>query len=302
KFAKADITVRTESGNDLGTYHSDVIDGKYQFYVDLNDYYVITYQVEGFPAQVISIDATKHSKYTEIEKNINFNDADVSINGWALLKENPLKPITNLKVNLTNKDKSINKVDTTDAEGRYNFNNLPNDDYYLIYLNEEDEKLIEDSSYIIKGFVSIKGLPYTQASINGMPTDDNGKYRFEVKNKFYGLLSGDTSNLDKMSENDIMAKYGDQTAPGLIFKVQVAAYNNAQNYDGKHLKSLGNIEKIVLDDNITRFTLGSMLTLREGKKLQEKAISLGQDDAFVIVFINGKRTYLEELINSGIFK
>lgn len=302
KFTKADITVRTESGNDLGTYHSDVIDGKYQFYVDLKDYYVITYKVEGFPAQVISIDATEYSEYTEIEKNINFNDADVSINGWALLKENPLKPITNLKVNLTNKDKSINKVDTTDAEGRYNFNNLPNDDYYLIFLNEEDEKLIEDSSYIIKGSVTIKDLPYTQASINGVPTDDDGKYRFEVKNKFYGLLSGDPSKLEEMSVDDIMAQYGDQTADGVVFKVQIAAYTNAQNYISKHLDGLGNVGKVTLNDGITRFTIGEFTTLRAVKELQQKAIKKGQDDAFVIVFINGKRTYLEELINSGVFK
>lgn len=302
EFAKANITVRTESGNDLGTYHSDVIDGKYQFYVDLNDYYVITYEAEGFPAQVISIDATKFSEYTEIEKNINFNDADVSINGWVLLKENPLQPINNLKVSLTNKDKSINKVDTTDAEGRYNFNNLPNDDYYLIFLNEEDEKMIEDSSYIIKGSVTMKDLPYTEASINGLPTDDDGNYRFEVKNRFYGLLSSDTSKLNDMSVEDIMARYGDQKADGVVFKVQVAAYTNAQNYDAKHLNSLGNIDKVVLEDGITRFTLGSFSTLREGKKLEGKAKGLGQDDAFVIVFINGKRTYLEELINSGVFK
>ena len=294
--------VKTESGNDLGTYHSDVTDGKYQFYVDLNDYYVISYEVEGFAAQVITIDATKYTEYTEIEKNINFSDADVNINGWALLKENPLMPINNLKVNLTNKDKSINKTDTTDANGRYDFNNLPNDEYYLIFLNEEDEKLIEDSSYIIKGSVLLRGMPYTAASINGVPTDNDGNYRFELKNRFYGLLSGEPSVLGEMTAEDIMAKYGDQTALGVVFKVQVAAYMNDQNYTGNHLKSLGSINKTVLDDGITRFTMGEFDTLRKGKELQKKCIAKGQDDAFVIVFINGKRTYLEELINSGVFK
>lgn len=301
-FAKANIVVRTESGKDLGTYHSDVTNGKYQFYVDLNDYYVITYEVEGYPAQVITIDATKYTEYTEIEKNINFNSADVNINGWALLRENPNTPIQNLKVNLTNKDKSFNQTKTTDAEGKYNFDNLPNDDYYLLFLNESDEKLIEDSTYIFKGKVTMKGLPYTQASVNDIPVDDDGNYRIEVKNKFYGLLSGTSSSLDEMTAEDIMKKFGDQTADGVEFKVQVAAYTVAQNYDSKHLSGLGSINKVVLDDGITRFTLGNFDTLRKAKDLEAKCKAKGQEDAFVIVFINGKRTYLEELVNSGIFK
>lgn len=301
-FDDAKITVRTESGKDLGTYHSDLEDGKYQFYVDLNDYYVITYEVEDFPAQVISIDATQYSEYAEIEQNINFTSTDVNIDGVALLKENPLSPIINLKVQLTNKDKTFQKTQTTDAEGKYNFSNLPNDDYYLLFLNEEDERLIEDSSYIFKGKVTMKGLPYTRASVNDVPVDDAGNYRIEIKNKFYGLLSGAPSVLSEMTAEDILAKYGDQTSPGLVFKVQVAAYMNDFNYDGNHLKSLGNINKTVLDDGITRFTMGEFNTLRAGKELQKKCIAKGQGDAFVIVFINGKRTYLEELINSGVFK
>ena len=301
-FDVAKISVHTESGKDLGTYYSDLSDGKYQFYVDLNDYYVITYEVEGFPAQVISIDATKYKEYTEIEKNINFQSRDVNIEGVALNREVPLSPIINLKVNLSNRDKTFSITDTTDQQGRYNFSNLPNDDYYLLFLNEQDEKIIEDSTFIFKGKVTMKGLPYTKAMINDMATDDDGNYRIEMKKHYYGLLSGTTSELDEMTVEDVMEKYGDQTAPGLVYKVQVAAYVHAGNYDGKHLRSLGTINKVVLDDGITRFTMGEFSTLRAAKELQKKAIAKGQNDAFVIVFINGKRTYLEELINSGILK
>ncbi len=301
-FDVAKITVRTESGKDLGTYHSDLSDGKYQIYVDLKDYYVITYEVEGFPAQVISIDATKYTEYTEIEKNINFLSRDVSINGVALLREYPLSPIMNLKINLSNKDRSFSITDTTDETGKYDFSNLPNDDYYLLFLNEEDEKNIEDSSYIFKGRVTMKGLPYTRALINNMPTDDDGNYRIEMKKRYYGLLSNAPSKLDEMTVEDVMVKYGDQSAEGLFFKVQVAAYTNAANYSGNHLKGLGNVEKVVLDDGITRFTIGKFATLRPAKELQKKAIDKGQDDAFVIMFLNGKRTYLEELINTEVFK
>jgi SdrD B-like domain/WD40-like Beta Propeller Repeat len=303
EFVKSKIVVRTESGKDLGTYYSDASDGKYQFYIDLNDFYVITYSYEGFTSQIESVDATKYESFSEIEKNINFNSKDVKIEGLALYREQPLSPIMNLKVNLSNKDKSISETKTTDEKGRYSFSNLPNDDYYILFLNEEDEKLIEDSIYIFKGNITMKGLPYTAAMINEIPVKDDGSYRIEVRNKhFYGLLSGDPSVLDEMNENDIIAKFGNQTADGLVFKVQVGAFMNAQNFEGKHLSSLGSIDKSILDDGITRFTIGSFVTLNEANKIKAKAIGRGQGDAFVIMFINGKRTYLEELVNTGIFK
>ncbi len=301
-FVVSKITVKTESGKDLGTYYSDVSDGKYQFYVDLNDYYVITYELEGFPSQVEPIDATKFTSYQEIEKDVNFQERDLSINGVALLRENPYSPLFNLKINLSNKDKSVNLTDTTDAQGKYDFSNLPNDEYYLLFLNEEDEKIIEDSNYLFKGQITMKGLPYSKTLINGAPTDDEGNYRIEMKNKFFGLLKGVPSSLDDMTEEDILKRYGDQTIAGLVFKVQVGAYTNPSNYNDKHLNGLGKIAKTLLDDGITRFTLGSLSTLRAAKKLEEQAKAKGQDDAFVIMFINGKRTYLEELINSNIFK
>lgn len=301
-FVVSKITVKTESGKDLGTYYSDLSDGKYQFYVDLNDYYVITYELESYPSQIKSIDATKYNSYTEIEHNINFAARDVSISGVALIKESPFSPIFNLKVNLTNRDKSVNFTDTTDAQGRYDFSNLPNEDYYLLFLNEEDEKIIEDSIYVFKGQVTMKGLPYNKMLINEIPTDDEGNYRIEKKNKYFGLLSSTPSKLDEMTLDDILEKYGDQTAEGLEFKVQVGAYTNAGNFNTKHLNELGKIDKALLTDGITRFTLGKFTTLRAAKKLEQQAKAKGQEDAFVIMFIKGKRTYLDELINSNIFK
>ncbi len=301
-FDVAKITVKTESGKIVGTYQSDLSNGKYQFYVDLNDYYVITYEVKNFPAQIKSVDATQYTEYTEVEKNINFLSRDVAINGVALLEENPLSPLMNLKVSISNKNKTFTQVDTTDAEGKYSFDNLPNDEYYLLFLDESDEKQIEDSSYIFKGKITMKGLPYADAHLNSIEADDKGNYRIEMRNHFYGALNSASSILDDMSAEDVLLKFGDQTADGLKFKVQVAAYTQATNYDGALVKDLGSINKIVLDDGITRFTIGDFTTLRAAKTLQQKAITNGQTDAFVIVFINGKRTYLEELIDSGVFK
>jgi hypothetical protein len=88
---------------------------------------------------------------------------------------------------------------------------------------------------------------------------------------------------------------------GLEFKVQIAAYNLPKNYKYDHLKGLGEIEKLVLEDGITRFTIGgSFKTLEEAVAHKNKVRAAGQKDAFVTAILNGKRVYLEDLEKQGL--
>jgi Tol biopolymer transport system component len=108
----------------------------------------------------------------------------------------------------------------------------------------------------------------------------------------------------KMQEK-IMAyvgKYGDVSAEGLEFRVQIAAYKYPKNYVYKHLRGLGKVEKLLLDDGITRITIGSSFkTLRKAWSHNKKVVRAGQTDAFVTVIYKGKRVYLEQLEQMGIF-
>ena len=98
-------------------------------------------------------------------------------------------------------------------------------------------------------------------------------------------------------------KYGDVSAEGLIFKVQIAAYKKPRNYKYGHLKGLGKVEKLLLKDGITRMTIGgNFKTLGTAYAHMKKVIIAGQSDAFVTVLYKGKRIYLEDLEKMGIFK
>ncbi len=98
-------------------------------------------------------------------------------------------------------------------------------------------------------------------------------------------------------------KYGDISAEGLEFKVQVAAYKYPKNYTYKHLKGLGDIDKTYVNNKITFITVGpAFKTLGEAWELNKKAVTAGQKDAFVTAIYKGKRVYLAELVNMGIFK
>jgi len=98
-------------------------------------------------------------------------------------------------------------------------------------------------------------------------------------------------------------KYGDISAEGLEFKVQIAAYKYPKNYAYKHLKGLGKVENLLLEDGITRITIGGAFsTIRKAWEHNKKVVVAGQTDAFVTVLYKGKRIYLEDLEKMGIFK
>lgn len=96
--------------------------------------------------------------------------------------------------------------------------------------------------------------------------------------------------------------YGDISVEGLVFRVQIAAYKYPKNYAYTHLKHLGDIENLLLDDGITRITIGGNFnTLGKAFEHNVKVIDAGQKDAFVTVLYKGKRIYLEDLEKMGIF-
>lgn len=95
--------------------------------------------------------------------------------------------------------------------------------------------------------------------------------------------------------------YGDISAEGLVFKVQIAAYKYPKNYVYDHLKGLGAVDNFLLD-GITRITIGGdFQTLGTAWEHCKKVITAGQTDAFVTVLYKGKRVYLEDLEKMGIF-
>ena len=101
---------------------------------------------------------------------------------------------------------------------------------------------------------------------------------------------------------DYSEKYGDITAEGLVFRVQIAAYKYPKKYVYKHLANLGKVENLLLDDGITRITIGGdFFNLKLAYEHNKKVVIAGQKDAFVTALYKGKRIYLEDLEKMGIF-
>lgn len=94
---------------------------------------------------------------------------------------------------------------------------------------------------------------------------------------------------------------GQMCAEGLVFKVQIAAYRQPENYKYDHLKEFGSPEVIKYPDGVTRFTQFTFKTINEAEVARQKIITNGQKDAWIVGFIDGKRFTLEELILVNFF-
>lgn len=104
-------------------------------------------------------------------------------------------------------------------------------------------------------------------------------------------------------KNKIYAdKYNDISADGIEFRVQIAAYKYPKNYVYKHLDGMGEVQNLLLNDGITRITIGGKFnTIGEAFIHCEKVIGAGQTDAFVTVIYKGDRIFLEDLEKMGIY-
>lgn len=111
----------------------------------------------------------------------------------------------------------------------------------------------------------------------------------------FNNLKGKSLN-DGANYRELLAIAGNYCASNMVFKVQIGAYRNADNFKASTLKSLGKIEQSNYPDGITRFTQNEFTTLKAAEKHRQKAISKGQSDAWIVAFVDGKRYTLEDLI------
>lgn len=108
-------------------------------------------------------------------------------------------------------------------------------------------------------------------------------------------LKGKTLN-NEANYNQLLSLAGDYCSGNIVFKVQIGAYRNPNNFSGSALKTLGKVESESYPDGITRFTQKEFNTLKKAEAHRQKVIGKGQKDAWIVAFVDGKRYTLEDLI------
>jgi hypothetical protein len=215
--------------------------------------------------------------------------------------------VANITVEITSKNNKIYKeLSSNPAKGNYMVTLPPGAIYKLIYkykentprtldvdasnLTEYNEKEFDLEFFVKPDTAKVVAMPDTLPKVVIAPKVDKKPDNFVPKTAMQAKI--------KLYAE----KYGDISAEGLEFKVQVAAYKYPRNYSYPHLKGLGKVEQLLLPDGITRITIGGTFnTLGKAYEHNKKVIKAGQTDAFVTALYKGKRVFLEELEEMGIF-
>lgn len=115
------------------------------------------------------------------------------------------------------------------------------------------------------------------------------------------LITNAHSGNSTLTRAEILARWGDVKVEGLIYHVQIGAYNLPENFSYSSVLKYGQVEKQKLSDNITRFTMGKSDNLREARNYCDKIIKAGISDAFVTAEYQGKRYLITELVALNFF-
>ncbi len=205
------------------------------------------------------------------------------LKGRVSVDDKPVK--SEIIVDIMNTNAMYNTIFTNSESGNYLCNLHAGNNYKITYKVDGFENQVKELD-----LTDLKAFVEKTIDINYSTVDTTKKDTLLI-------VQNTIPNVTEQEKIDV----GNSTKEGLIFKVQIAAYNLPKNYSYKHLNGLGSVEKLLLDDGITRFTIGGNFeTLNKAKEHCKKVIIAGQTDAFVTAIYQNKRVYLEDLEKLGL--
>jgi hypothetical protein len=104
-------------------------------------------------------------------------------------------------------------------------------------------------------------------------------------------------------EKALVINYGETRYDDVLFKVQLAAYKEPGKAQKSYLKQFGALDKETLEDGITRYIVKEKFyKLNDARNKKTLLLNAGAKNALIIAYYKGKRYYLTQLWDLGIFK
>ena len=289
-----------------GNFASNSVSGNYLVNIVPGSSYKITYKAEGFPDQIQTIDATALNAFTEKVINVQFplkSDVVASVDGSSTTKANSeVAPVTTsvTKTNPDNKSDATSKTKTTtdenlDGTAATTKTNTDGSDATST-TEKSDNKTKSDVTSATSKADAKKAAAESKKEAKEAAAAEKA-----ANEKSNADAKAATAKINA-TETKVASKVGNESKPGLTFKIQVAALTNPKGFDYSKLKGLGKTEKNKLEDGITRITIGKFKTLNEALEFKKKVRDAGISDAFITAIYQGKRVYLTELISQGLLQ
>ena len=228
----------------------------------------------------------------------------VAVKGSVMVDDQPVEADVGVKFTGTNNE--LAKYKSNAVTGKYLFNLPVGHKYTVTYKTGEFTDTMQIDATTIKTFTetfeekkfytaTFRRLKHVRDSLEALKAIDSSTIKISLP---VVMPKGN----EQLSNDDVLRLFGNTTAEGLTFAVQIGAYTKPKNFKYGNVTSLGEVNKKLLDDGITRFTMGSLSKLNDAHSLKKQVVEKGVTDAFIIAIYNGKRIMLEELLKNGIFK
>jgi len=311
---EADITVKYADSKLPydGYFKSNSATGKYIVILPGETNYNLSYNVKGFDPHIENIDASAIDIYTEIVKDVKLysNEYQKTMNiSGTLLTGKDLNPASGITLYFSSAEGSLSLNTVIDEKGAFAFNNIPTGNSYVFSISEDANV----SKARIEGVVSSSdqpkpGINFALKEGNETDSKQDGTFILEIlpntpKDCEFPIhllkpFTGGSTFPDLSDEiyQKIILKYGGCVADGLVFKVQIGAYFTPENFNFSYFNQLGNVSTQLLKDGITRFVMGKYKKMNGAESLKNKAIRIGDKDAFIVIFYKGERMMISDAI------
>ena len=295
-----------------GQFKSNSATGKYIVILPGGNDYNLTFNVPGFPPHVENVNTEEVTSYKEIVRDVRMYSSDFvrsfTIDGQLMVGEGHSKPGSTVSIYLSNDKETVTLETMTDEDGKFTFEKVPSGYSYSFSLGENTP--VEKA--IVKGVVSTvdgpkQGVRFAIEGGDESVTDEQGAFELTIlplppkqcQFPVEYLVPYSQANKPDFSTQvylDIIKKYGGCVADGLTFKVQIGAYFTPENFNYSYFNELGNVTTQLLKDGITRFIMGRYKTMKEAEALRDKALKIGDRDAFIVIYYKGERMLISEAI------
>ena len=219
------------------------------------------------------------------------------VKGKVTLKGSPVDSRIEVKI-VSKNNKFFTAVIPNSATGKYLLT-LPSGEIFdlLFILKSKYNRTIQIDASNTSGYfekdMDIEFDSATVAILNKSLMQLNIKKDSTLKNSTVAKIDSISTSKKVLTKNSI------DCLSSLKYKVQVAAVKFPKKYPVKQLKKFGKIDYLMLEDGITRITIGGIfVTIEEATNYCNKLKSEGVVDAFVTAVCDKKRLYLEEIKKS----
>ncbi len=258
------VQINVNGGRNYGTFRSNSASGNYLLSLPSGYNYKLSFYHTQYGEKTADVITEKVDGYAEKVVNINFGEKDTTARHQTITFDGPL----------ATKAPVVAETPTTAPVAASE--------------NKPETKTQEPvAAKEVKETKTVEPTPLAETKPTEAPA----------------TASSEKDIMKTLSRAQLLEKYGSTKVSNLKYLVQVGAYRHPENYKANKIQSLCSTKRagVIMGDVNLIITDKEFDTWKEADTFLNQVKAAGQTDAFLTSLYNGKRYYLKELTEMGIW-